>query len=51
MKRKMTKPGNMRAFIYPVTKKMRKVRRKGTKNEREEKRNSGLFIKPGCYKK
>ena len=24
---------------------------KGTKNEREEKRNSGLFIKPGCYKK
>ncbi len=33
MKRKTTKPGNMRAFIYPVSKKMRKVRRKGTKNE------------------
>lgn len=31
MKRKTTKPGNMRAFIYPVSKKMRKVRRKGTK--------------------
>ena len=28
---KTTKPGNMRAFIYPVSKKMRKVRRKGTK--------------------
>lgn len=33
MKRKTTKPGNMRAFIYSVSKKMRKVRRKGTKNE------------------
>ena len=31
MKRKTTKPGNMRAFIYSVSKKMRKVRRKGTK--------------------
>ena len=31
MKRKMTKPGNMRAFIYSVSKKMRKVRLKGTK--------------------
>ena len=30
-KRKTTKPGNMRAFIYPVSKKMRKVRQKGTK--------------------
>ena len=30
-KRKTTKPGNMRAFIYSVSKKMRKVRRKGTK--------------------
>ena len=30
MKRKTTKPGNMWAFIYRVSKKMRKVRRKGT---------------------
>ena len=29
MKMKTTKPGNMRAFIYSVS----KVRRKGTKNE------------------
>lgn len=31
MKRKTTKHGNMQAFIYPVSKKMRKVRQKGTK--------------------